>query len=191
MSIENSLERIAIALEKMEERYRGQTVMDLLTLLPGGVLPPTEESVSPVVLMGEPLRKTEPGVEEGKGADREALKKTLRALGIKFKDASRTETLEKLLADHKDSPADSKETHVAQMNAQSAGVNQEDVSSKITEAPEATMDDVRNVLVSLSALKGKDVPLGILKTVGKSDKLSQVKPELYRAIIAACEEAEK
>lgn len=89
--------------------------------------------------------------------ERESVKAELREKGIKFKETAKTETLKKLL-----------ETPPAETPAR------------------FTKDDVRQALVNLSANKGKDAALNVLRTVGGAEKLSDVKDDKFKAIVEAC-----
>lgn len=88
--------------------------------------------------------------------EREAVKAELREKGIKFKETAKTETLKKLL----ETPAQTSASY--------------------------TKDDVRDALVNLSASKGKDAALDILRKLGGADKLSDVKESTFKAIVEAC-----
>lgn len=101
--------------------------------------------------------------------EREFLKFELRRKGIKFKDSARTETLKKLL----DSAVLPEKEVVVEDHIADAGK----MISK---------DDVRNALVQLSAGKGKDAALTILKSIGGADKLGDVPEDKYAAIVEAC-----
>ena len=62
---------------------------------------------------------------------------------------------------------------------------------KETEEPKetpVTRDDVRMALIGLSAAKGKDAALAMLRKVGGAEKLSDVAEDRYAAIVKACKE---
>jgi hypothetical protein len=102
--------------------------------------------------------------------NREELKKALREKGISFPASARTATLQKLL----DAAAETAEPEPAK-----------DPEPET----EATIEAVRNALVTLSAGKGKDVALAILQEHGGAAVLGQVPVDRYAALIAACKEA--
>jgi SWI/SNF-related matrix-associated actin-dependent regulator 1 of chromatin subfamily A len=186
--IEEKLERIAVALEKIA----GWEVLVQK-------IPPTSEQFAaqkaPVccpetaaasctqscgVAPGESAPACCPKTAAVKADDgREEVKAALRAKGIKFKDAARTETLQKLLADAvvavipDPAPADP------------VTAETDDILGEDPKKP-ATKDDVRAALIALSAAKGKDEALGLLKAIGKVDKLSDVDPIYYGALLDAC-----
>lgn len=167
---EGVLERIASALERIEARYAGgmNALIDNASLAPGA----PGAGPSPEVTTGQGL--SEPATALVGEALRESLKTQLRAKGIKFKDAARTETLQKLLVD---SEKPSAEDAFAK-------------KPKEEEVKEVTLEMVRNALISLSAAKGKDAALSLLKDKGKTEKLSQVDPTLYAAVYKSCQEKE-
>lgn len=107
---------------------------------------------------------SERAMEEADAAHlrRESVKAALRKYNKKFKESSRTETLEKML--------------------------EECERLQECEAPpaiQATKEDVRAALVTLSAAKGKDAALQILKQVGGADKLSDITEDNYGKILEA------
>ena len=122
---------------------------------------------------------------------REDLKKSLRVLGVAFKDSARTGTLQKLLDDKLASMP-----HPEAMDATEGETPKETEEPKETpketeepgsEAP-VTRDDVRMALIELSAAKGKDAALAMLRKVGGAEKLSDVAEDRYAAIVKACKE---
>lgn len=112
---------------------------------------------------------------------RENLKCDLRALGVPFKDSARTGTLQKLLDDklasmpHPETEGDAV--------AEPPQETEEPVGAET-----ATRDDVRMALIELSAAKGKDAALAMLRKVGGAEKLSDVAEDRYAAIVKACKE---
>ena len=121
---------------------------------------------------------------------REDLKQSLRTLGVAFKDSARTGTLQKLLDDklasmpHPES-MDATEGETPK-ETEEPGASQEG-SEPESEAP-VTRDDVRMALIGLSAAKGKDAALAMLRKVGGAEKLSDVVEDRYAAIVKACKE---
>lgn len=109
---------------------------------------------------------------------REFLKKELRERGIKFKEAALTKTLENLLEVAKKSGIGPVEEP-----------KQED-PVPVQEATPAikaySKDDVKAAMISMAQEKGKDAALKVLRDVGKSEKLSDVDPSLYGALVKAC-----
>ena len=108
---------------------------------------------------------------------RENLKHDLRALGVPFKDSARTGTLQKLL--------DDKLAALPSMGSDAAEPPQE--TEDLEETP-ATRDDVRMALIELSAAKGKDAALAMLRKVGGAEKLSDVAEDRYAELTKACKE---
>ena len=112
---------------------------------------------------------------------RENLKCDLRALGVPFKDSARTGTLQKLLDDklaalpHPETEGDA-EIEPPQETEEPVG------------AETATRDDVRMALIKLSAAKGKDAALAMLRKVGGAEKLSDVAEDRYAELTKACKE---
>ena len=122
--------------------------------------PPAVEPDEPAV--GDEVIEVHPIEQELAAADeahleREAIKAELKSKGIPFKPAARTETLRKLL-----------EEPVVEEAA----------------AP-ATLEQAREALVNLSAARGKDVALTVLRSAGGADKLGEVAAEKFAAIIDA------
>ena len=122
---------------------------------------------------------------------RESLKCDLRALGVPFKDSARTGTLQKLLDDKLASMP-----HPEAMDATEGETPKETEEPKETpketeepgsEAP-VTRDDVRMALIELSAAKGKDAALAMLRKVGGAEKLSDVAEDRYAELTKACKE---
>ena len=112
---------------------------------------------------------------------RENLKCDLRALGVPFKDSARTGTLQKMLDDKlAELPHPETEGDAA---AEPPQETEEPVGAET-----ATRDDVRMALIELSAAKGKDAALAMLRKVGGAEKLSDVAEDRYAAIVKACKE---
>lgn len=174
MSLECTLERIAGSLEVIAKVFSGAT------LAVGGPVPAEKITTAPTL---EQLNAGEVVGDKGKVIDataemakREEIKKELRALGIKFKEAARTETLEKQLVAAKADPALS-------------AVKTEPAPQPETAQTEISKEQLRDALVELSTTKGKDAALKILREAGKAEKLSEVKPENFSALLKACKEA--
>lgn len=239
-----ALERIAITQEKVLAIFAasataqtGLTYQDLLKIGRDGVQANSVQA-SPVTGAGgeKPSASTEaPAVETGlsqpAGADREAIKQQLNQLGIKYKPAARTETLQKLLDEAKaarealasPTTAPSSDTagackcenqatenfagqdityctacnliHRIVQNGKDVPFNhggkyypmeQRQAMSKMPDSTAFTREQVRSALIELSAAKGKDTALAVLKRVGKSEKLSSVDPSLYGAVVQEC-----
>jgi len=121
------------------------------------------------------------GAKEAEALKRELLKTELRAKGIKFNASSKTETLQKLL----DAAAD-----LPPVDAPAPEKPRDTTAAPATPAIEVTKDQVREALVALSAIRGKDVGLHILKTEGNATKLAEVAPERYGHILDACRREE-
>ena len=126
---------------------------------------------------------------------RENLKCDLRALGVPFKDSARTGTLQKLLDDklaelpHPETEGDA-EIEPPQEIGDPVGAEIEP-PQEIEEpvgAETATRDDVRMALIELSAAKGKDAALAMLRKVGGAEKLSDVAEDRYAELTKACKE---
>jgi SWI/SNF-related matrix-associated actin-dependent regulator 1 of chromatin subfamily A len=160
---ESILERIAVALEEIVRYHCPKP--------PGGACCPKEPAATPEVTPEVPCCAALP--------DREAMKAELRKRGIKFKDAARTETLQKLL----ETPVDLGLPMTTTFDSPKAADPPQVANF---EKPVITKEQVRDKLVALAAAKGKDEALGLLKTIGKADKLSDVAPNLYDALITAC-----
>lgn len=132
-----------------------------------------------------------PGIlDTGAVVDREAIKRQLRERGIKFKDAARTESLQKLLENAR---GEAIEKLREEDRAERLKMTEQEIAASLPgesllpvgmAAP--SKDQVRDALVGLSAAKGKDKALNVLKTVGKAEKLSDVAENLYAAVIMAC-----
>lgn len=128
-----------------------------------------EAEAAKVAEVEELTRPTVTGKSDAE-IEREAMMDYMTKHGIKFKASARTETLAKLIAEYDAKLPDNQP--VAKQ-----------------EAATATKDMARDALVTLASKKGKTAALGILKGVGKNEKLSDVDPSLYGAIVAACGEA--
>lgn len=147
-------------------------------------------------------------VDAGK-LKREMIKKELREKGITFNASAKTETLHKILEDSKGIAAASKVVDCKHLNTEESHIGHdewewrckdcgaEDVFTKKEILPDKdepkapgptsyTKEQVRDALVKVSAAKGKDEALGILKTLGKAETLSKVDASRYQVIIDAC-----
>lgn len=203
MSLEVTLERIAFALEKLAVVY-GNPMIALQSKAP--VPPPAGVSADGAT----GAETVGPGDGQNAGAagsaaqpDREAIKKALREKGIKFKDAARTETLQALLEkDVADSAAVGAADDLGLKDAVTAGIATE-AGTKVddlgltdamagtklpaeTGKPVYTRDQVAAHLMKLSTLKGREEAIGLLKGIAKAEKLSDVQPIMYGALIDAC-----
>lgn len=176
MSLEIMLERIALALEKIAAGEMCPARKSSGCCPPGGqpvrVIAPTE------ITQG-PTNVEEQAAEDADVLKRDMLKKALREKGIKFKDAARTETLQKLL-----DAANAAGIPKVEPEALATGM------AAATEVPVKTKEEARDALVALSASKGKVPALTVLKTVGKAEKLSDVEPRYYGAIVVECKKLE-
>ena len=122
---------------------------------------------------------------------REDLKQSLRTLGVAFKDSARTGTLQKLLDDKLASmphpeAMDATEGETPK-EAQEPEETPKEAQEPENEAP-VTRDDVRMALIELSAAKGKDAALAMLRKVGGAEKLSDVAEDRYAELMKACKE---
>ena len=172
--IEQDLARIAGALERIAQ------VMASPSQITAGNLQQVATETKPLPT------DIDAGAAQTSNADddsrkREGLKHDLRALGVPFKDSARTGTLQKLLDDklaalpHPEIEGDA-EIEPLQETEEPVG------------AETATRDDVRMALIELSAAKGKDAALAMLRKVGGAEKLSDVAEDRYAAIVKACKE---
>lgn len=114
---------------------------------------------------GDPETQSGSAVDPSKMMDREVIKSALRNLKIKFKDSARTETLQRLLNE--------------------AGSNTGSAPPEVVQPP-ITKEKVRDSLIALASLKGKDEALKVLKAIGKAETVSNVDPIYYMAIVDAC-----
>jgi hypothetical protein len=171
--IESVLERIAVSLE---------TIVSRMKTVEMGSNPEPPRTLSP-----EDIKNRLPG---GSPADavakteneREALKEELTKLGVKFSASAKTESLKKLLEAAKTAkipPVDP---------AAPAGPETDPFadSAPAPATPIVGLDDVRKALVDLSAAKGKDMALAVLRDKGKVPKLSDVTADNYQAIVDEC-----
>ena len=173
--IEQDLARIASALEQIAQVMASPSQITAGEPHPEG----TESRPLPTDIDTEAAQAG--NADDADHLRREDLKKSLRALGVAFKDSARTGTLQKLLDDK-----------LASMPHPEAMDSAEGEASKETEEPvgaeTATRDDVRMALIELSAAKGKDAALATLRKVGGAEKLSDVAEDRYAAIVKACKE---
>lgn len=111
---------------------------------------------------------------------REFLKKELREWGIKFKEAASTKTLKSLLEVAQKSGIEKPEPE-AEKPAQ------EEAAAPVAEPEKpVSKDDVKTAMIAMAQKQGKDAALKVLRDIGKSEKLSDVDPALYGALIKAC-----
>ena len=183
--IEQDLARIASALEQIAQ------VMAYTSGIAVGNL---QQVVTEIKPLPTDIDAQAPQVGNADDADhlkREDLKKRLRVLGVAFKDSARTGTLQKLLDDRLASMP-----HPEAMDATEGETPTETEEPKETpkeaQEPEGaetvTRDDVRMALIELSAAKGKDAALAMLRKVGGAEKLSDVAEDRYAAIVKVCKE---
>ena len=175
--IEQDLARIASALEQIAQIMAGAPH-------PGG----TDSRPLPTDIDSQAAPTG--NADDADHLKRENLKHDLRALGVPFKDSARTGTLQKLLDDRLasmphpeamdategETPAETEEPRAPQEG-----------SDPKNEAP-VTRDDVRLALIELSAAKGKDAALAMLRKVGGAEKLSDVAEDRYAELTKACKE---
>ena len=173
--IEQDLARIASALEQIAQAMASPSQITAGEPHPEG----TESRPLPTDIDSQAAQAG--NADDADHLKRENLKCDLRALGVPFKDSARTGTLQKLLDDK-----------LASMP------HPETEGDAVTEPPQeteepgsgapATRDDVRMALIELSAAKGKDAALAMLRKVGGAEKLSDVAEDRYAAIVKACKE---
>jgi hypothetical protein len=162
MSIENTLERIAVALEKLVEVKSNPVV----------VLPaPVNEGPAP--MPPQEVRETLQDAGVIKTADdfaeRDAVKAELTKMNIPFNNKARTEVLKKLLEDQKAAIA----------------VPAEEKAIATAPAPVKEpfgVDIVRESVKKFAAIKGKDKAVGLLVEYG-AEKVSDLKVEQYAGIV--------
>ena len=183
--IEQDLARIASALEQIAQ------VMASPSQITAGAPHPEGTESRPLPTDIDSQATQAGNADDADPLKRENLKCDLRALGVPFKDSARTGTLQKLLDDKLASMP-----HPEAMDATEGETPKETEEPKETpketeepgsEAP-VTRDDVRMALIELSAAKGKEAALAMLRKVGGAEKLSDVAEERYLAIVAACKE---
>ena len=172
--IEQDLARIAGALEQIAQ------VMASPSQITAGEPHPEGTESRPLPTDIDTKAAPTGNADDADHLKRENLKCDLRALGVPFKDSARTGTLQKLLDDKLASMP-----HPGEMDATEGEASKETEEPK--EAP-ATRDDVRMALIELSAAKGKDSALAMLRKVGGAEKLSDVAEDRYAAIVKACKE---
>lgn len=190
--LEDILERIAVSLERLAFGAH-----------PEGLPIAEMESKSPIVeggsvFAGAPCAGPASGGAPPAEMSREEIKEALRAKGVLFKEAARTETLQKQLEDT------TKGNHVAEreilrsigMTPPSAGgstpttgtatASMDTSASTEGGTPVVTIDQVREAVIALSAAKGRDVALAIMTREGKAAKISEIDPSLYTKVLEAC-----
>ena len=173
--IEQDLARIASALEQIAQAMASPSQITAGEPHPEG----TESRPLPTDIDSQ---ATQAGnADDADHLKRENLKRDLRLLGVAFKDSVRTSTLQKLLDDKlAELPHPETEGDAA---AEPPQETEEPVGAET-----ATRDDVRMALIELSAAKGKDAALAMLRKVGGAEKLSDVAEDRYAAIVKACKE---
>ena len=194
--IEQDLSRIASALEQIAQAMASPSQITAGEPHPEG----TESRPLPTDIDTE---ATQAGnADDADHLKREKIKVNLRLLGVAFKDSARTGTLQKLLDDklasmpHPEAMDSaegeaSKETEEPKEAPKEAREPESETPKEArepeNEAP-VTRDDVRMALIGLSAAKGKDAALAMLRKVGGAEKLSDVAEDRYAAIVKACKE---
>ena len=194
--IEQDLARIAGALEQIAY------VMAHPSQIAVGNLPQGVTEIKPLPTDIDTEAAPAGNADDADHLRREDLKKSLRVLGVAFKDSARTGTLQKLLDDKLASTPHpeamdsaegeaSKETEEPKEAPKEAREPESETPKEArepeNEAP-VTRDDVRMALIGLSAAKGKDAALAMLRKVGGAEKLSDVAEDRYAAIVKACKE---
>ena len=169
--IEQDLARIASALEQIAQ------VMAHPSQITAGAPHPEGTESRPLPTDIDSQAAQAGNADDADHLKRENLKHDLRALGVPFKDSARTGTLQKLL--------DDKLAALPSMGSDAAEPPQE--TEDLEETP-ATRDDVRMALIELSAAKGKDAALAMLRKVGGAEKLSDVAEDRYAGLTKACKE---
>ena len=174
--IEESLERIAVALEKIAAKGE---VAHIYTY------PATPE---PKEVAADPT----PDVIVSENQRRENLKVALREWKVPFKEAARTETLQKLYDEARQKVQEAIEAPVAPEVAPAVEVPLP-VAPETPAAPElpVTKEDAKNALIKLSG-SGPDKKTVALDILHKyAEKLSDVAEKDYAAIVAECKKAEE
>ena len=173
--IEQDLARIASALEQIAQVY---VMANPLRIANGN---PQQVEIGPLPTDIDTEAAPTGNADDADHLKRENLKHDLRALGVPFKDSARTGTLQKLLDDklaelpHTETEGD-------------AGIEPPQEIEEPVGAETATRDDVRMALIELSAAKGKDAALAMLRKVGGAEKLSDVAEDRYAELTKACKE---
>jgi hypothetical protein len=183
--IENSLERIAVALEQIAKTMRGP---EAGIKIDGETAPYNRVPVAAIIVEGEAAKQA---VVLG----REEIKKKLNALKIQYKVAARTETLAKLLED-------AIMEGVAEDLTEARATTLQKVHEKVfnnVEIPAApvpsampsvvTKDMIRTALIELSEKKGKELPLRLIKDVGMAKNLTDTDGRYYVPLYNAVKEA--
>lgn len=165
------------ALKGLLERFvrAAESIANSLTMMriPSLTVPPPGLPLAPPCCEAKTeAAQTEPAAELVKPMDREAIKAELRKRGVKFKEAARTETLEKLLKDGGNPPEDT------------GTVSGTDAAPPL----EATKDMIKDALIKLSGMGQRDTALKIINEIGKAENISKIDPSLYGAVLKACQE---
>ncbi len=214
--IEGILERIATALERLVEVASAPKAVTSTPQTGGTADPPagatpaadpfsttTAAPTTPspfdagvaagVPPAGTPAASTPPPATT-QPVDREAIKRELRALGISFKDAARTETLQKQLEAAK-AALTMFANQVPPANTTAPVTTPPAPPATPPPAPPAapttppTKEDVRAALIARSMAKGQADAVKILKETGFAENVSAVQPQYFQAIIDACKMA--
>ena len=186
--IEQDLARIAGALEQIAQAMASPSQITAGEPHPEG----TESRPLPTDIDTE---ATQAGnADDADHLKREKIKVNLRLLGVAFKDSARTGTLQKLLDDklasmpHPETEGDAGIEPPQETEDSVDAVTEPPQETEDLEETPATRDDVRMALIELSAAKGKDAALAMLRKVGGAEKLSDVAEDRYAAIVKACKE---
>ena len=172
--IEESLERIAVALEKIAAKGE---VAHIYTY------PATPE---PKEVAADPA----PDTIVAENQRRENLKVALREWKVPFKEAARTETLQKLYDEARQKRQEALEAAPEVAPAVEVPLP---VAPETPAAPElpVTKEDAKNALIKLSG-SGPDKKTVALDILHKyAEKLSDVAEKDYAAIVAECKKAEE
>ena len=173
--IEQDLARIASALEQIAQVMASPSQITAGEPHPEG----TESRPLPTDIDSQAAQAG--NADDADHLKRENLKRDLRALGVPFKDSARTGTLQKMLDDK-----------LAELPHPETEGDAEGETPTETEEPvgaeTATRDDVRMALIELSAAKGKDAALAMLRKAGGAEKLSDVAEDRYAELTKACKE---
>ena len=186
--IEQDLARIASALEQIAQ------VMASPSQITAGNLQRGVTEIKPLPTDIDTEAAPTGNADDAGHLNRENLKCDLRALGVPFKDSARTGTLQKLLDDklasmpHPETEGDAGIEPPQETEDSVDAVTEPPQETEDLEETPATRDDVRMALIELSAAKGKDAALAMLRKVGGAEKLSDVAEDRYAAIVKACKE---
>lgn len=168
--IEEILVRIAVALEKIVETGEAPVLVGA----------PEDKPVEGPKVSG-PTPILEP-TDAQREAERISLKAQLRERGIKFKEAARTDTLRALLDAATRKPVDPLEDTPPVASVPTAATPPVQTEQPAT----VTIEAVRDALIALSNAETRDIALGVLKKVGKVDKITLLPEEDRAKVVEAC-----